>query len=131
MNALDGASASAEGRTEGDDMKRISALVLCAALLAPGAAFAGWGAIAYNSYTGAWGEGHGYPSLGAAENAALGYCGGGCRIMNWEENRCNALATGPGGRWGEGHGYGNANAAIRGALSACGGGCVWRVWECD
>ena len=112
-------------------MKRISALVLCAALLAPGAAFAGWGAIAYNQNTGASSESHGYGSLWAAERAALGACGGGCRIMNWEHNTCIALATNGAGAWGEAHGYPNGDAAIAAAVGYCGRpGCAWREWAC-
>jgi hypothetical protein len=112
-------------------MKAISALVLCAALLAPGSAFAGWGAIAYNSYSGASSESHGYGSLGAAENAALGACSGRCRIMNWEQNSCIAFATNGAGAWGEAHGYPNSDAAVAAAISACGGGCSWREWACN
>ena len=112
-------------------MKGISALILSAALLAPSAAFAGWGAIAYNSYSGANSESHGYASLAIAENAALNACGGGCRIINWEQNSCIAFATGPGGRWGEAHGYPNSGAAIAAALAYCGGGCAWREWACN
>jgi hypothetical protein len=112
-------------------MKGISALVLCAALLAPGAAFAGWGAIAYNSATGVSSEAHGYGSLGAAERAALHACGGSCRIMNWEQNSCIAFATNGRGAWGEAHGYGNSNAAVAAAISACGAGCSWQEWACS
>ena len=111
-------------------MKTIYGVALLAALVLPSAAFAGWGAIAYNSATGANSESHGYPSRWAAEAAALAACGGGCSIMNWEENSCIALATGSSGRWGEGHGYSTYRRAVRAALSACGRGCTWRQWAC-
>jgi hypothetical protein len=112
-------------------MKVIYGAVLCAVLALPSAALAGWGATAYNSDTGASGEAHGYGSRGAAERAALGACGGGCSIINWENNTCVALATNSSGHWGESHGYPNRNAAVRAAVSACGAGCTWKEWACN
>jgi len=112
-------------------MKAMSVIALIAALVLPSAAFAGWGAIAYNASTGRYSEWHGAGSLGLAESGALRACGAGCTIINYEENSCIALATGPGGAWGEGHGYANSNAAIAGALSYCGRGCGWREWACN
>lgn len=112
-------------------MKTIHGAALLAALLLPSAAFAGFGAIAYNSATGASSESHGYPSRAAAERAALRACGGGCSIMNWEENSCIALATNSSGRWGEGHGYSSRGRAVGAALAACGAGCRWREWACN
>jgi hypothetical protein len=41
-------------------MKIIYASIVLAVLALPGAALAGWGAIAYNSVTGAMSEAHGY-----------------------------------------------------------------------
>ena len=111
-------------------MKTIFSAALLAALVLPNAAFAGFGAIAYNSGTGAASEAHGYGSRAAAERAALNACGGGCSVMNWEENTCIALATGPSGRWGEAHGYSTSGQAISAAISQCGGGCRWREWAC-
>jgi len=109
-------------------------VICCAALIAivafPGVSLAGWGAISYNSSTGASGEGHGYPSRAAAQNAALSACGGGCRIINWEQNTCIALATNSSRAWGEGHGYATQAAAVSAAISACGRGCSWREWAC-
>ncbi len=112
-------------------MKAIAAAVAFVMWVVPGAAVAGWGAIAYNSANGDSSEADGYESLGAAKSAALGYCGGGCRIINWEQNSCIAFATGPGGVWGEGHGYSTSGAAISAAISYCGGGCGWREWACN
>ncbi len=112
-------------------MKAISAIALCAALVFPTAAFAGWGAIAYNASTGRNAEWHGAASLAAAESGALKLCGGGCRIINYEDNSCIAFATNSAGVWGEGHGYANSNAAIAAALSYCGAGCAWREWACN
>jgi hypothetical protein len=112
-------------------MKIIHTSALFAALILPSTAFAGWGAIAYNSATGNASQAHGYPSRGAAERAALGACGGGCSIKNWEENSCIALATNSSGRWGEAHGYSNHREAVRAALAACGANCRWREWACN
>ncbi len=111
-------------------MKTVFGAALLCALVVSSAAFAGFGAIAYNAQTGASGESHGYGSLGAAEAAALGACGGGCSIMNWEENSCIALATGALGRWGEAHGYSTRGQAVSVAISECGPGCSWREWAC-
>lgn len=111
-------------------MKAARTLLMLAGLVFPGAAFAGWGAIAYNPATGALSEAHGYLNLGSAENAALGYCGAGCTIINWEHNSCIALATNASGGWGEAHGYANKLAVTRAAVSFCGTGCVWREWAC-
>jgi hypothetical protein len=104
-------------------MKLLGAAVLSVSLMLPGAAFAGWGAIAYNKATGASSESHGYGSLAAAENSALAACGAGCQIMNWEENECIALATGP-GSWGEAHGYPSGESAALAAIQACGANCT-------
>jgi hypothetical protein len=112
-------------------MKVVSAIALFAALVIPTEAFAGWGAIAYNSSTGRNSEAHGYASLALAESVALKICGAGCRIINYEENSCIAFATNARGAWGEGHGYANSNAAISAALSYCGAGCTWREWACN
>ena len=74
-------------------MRSIGGAVFAAVAFMSSAASAGWGAIAYNSDTGASGQSHGYASEGAASSAALGFCGGGCRVVAIEENSCIALAT--------------------------------------
>jgi hypothetical protein len=111
-------------------MRKASLGIALALSLAPGLALAGWGAIAYNYATGANSESHGYGTYEAAVNAALWACGGGCSIMNWEHDQCNAFATGP-GKWGESHGYSDANSAVNAAVDACGYGCTWREWTCN
>jgi hypothetical protein len=103
-------------------------LVLVAAL--PQSAFAGFGAIAYNSYTGQSGESHGYMFYGDAINAALYACGGNCTIINWEQNSCIALAAGC-GRYGEAHGMYSPAAASQTALYECGPGCTLQEWACN
>ena len=110
-------------------MKKIILSLVLAFGMMP-SAFAGWGATAYNASTGVASESHGYSCYDEAVAAALNACGGGCTIMNWEENSCVALATGNGG-WGESHGYNNSNDAVNAAVSACGNGCAWQVWACN
>ena len=111
-------------------MKTIYLFLLLSVSMTSNLALAGWGAIAYNSYTGTTSESHGYNSYGDAANSALYACGGGCAIMAWENNNCIALATGN-GRWGEAHGYDNANDATAAAINQCGWGCEWREWACS
>jgi hypothetical protein len=111
-------------------MKIICTTVVFAALAFPCECFAGWGAIAYNSTTGAMSEAHGYASRNIAEGVALKLCGAGCVIMNWEHNTCVALATNSSGGWGEAHGYPNKTAVTNAAISLCGGNCIWREWAC-
>ena len=112
-------------------MKAIYVAVLGSALVFSSAAFAGWGATALNSSTGAYGESHGYGNRGAAIGAAIRVCGAGCRMINWEHNSCVALATNASGGWGEGHGFSSRGAAERRALAACGAGCSIKVWACN
>jgi Domain of unknown function (DUF4189) len=112
-------------------MKIIHAVVVFAALAFPSAAFAGWGAIAYNSATGAMSEAHGYSSQYTAESVALKLCGAGCTIVNWEHNSCIALATNSAGGWGEAHGYSSEAAVRAAAISFCGNNCIWREWACE
>ena len=112
-------------------MRPISAAVLCAALLLPGAAYAGWGAIAYNPVTGASTEVHGQAKLSTALNGALNACGSGCLLVTWEHNTCIAFATDGRGAWGDAFNYPTSQAATASAVSTCGAGCSWRVWACS
>ena len=112
-------------------MRSISAVVLCAALLFPGAAYAGWGAIAYNPATGVSTEVHGQAHLADALNGALNACGNGCLLVTWERNKCIAFATDGRGGWGDAFNESTSQAATSAAVSACGAGCAWRVWACS
>jgi hypothetical protein len=112
-------------------MRAISTVVLCAALLLPGAANAGWGAIAYNPATGASTEAHGQAKLSTALNAAINACGSGCLLVTWEHNTCIAFATDGRGGWGDAFNYPTSQAATASAVTTCGAGCTWRVWACD
>jgi len=97
------------------------------------AAFAGYGAIAFSPSTYTVGEGHGYWDLADAEQAAINACGqADCKIMNWEQNRCNAFATDQSsGHWGRATGVSDAATAVNAAIEACGtANCVSRVWIC-
>ena len=106
-------------------------LIALGGSLASSAAFAGWGAIAYSASTGHIGYSNGYDCYANAVNAAMSQCGySDCQVMNWEQNKCNAFATGNGG-WGESNGYDDSNDAINSAVNACGAGCSWNVWICN
>ena len=108
------------------------ALVLATATTALGSssAFAGWGVIAYNDATGASSESHGWATYQQAVDEALAFCGFGCRIVNWENSTCIALATGF-GHWGEGHGFATSTDAVSAALMQCGADCAWKEWACN
>lgn len=75
-------------------------LVTAAAVLTPGAAFAGWGAISCDAQgSGACSASAGWPDLGSAESEALSACqsaGYTCFIYAWEHNTC---VYGPGGSY--------------------------------
>ena len=91
----------------------------------------GFGVIAYNKATGKWGQAHNYQNYESAERAALNACGEGCVVMNWEKNKCNALAAG-GGHWGRATGYGNSTDAENAAVSSCAAAdCKILVSICD
>jgi hypothetical protein len=112
-------------------MRPISTVVLGAILLLPGAAYAGWGAIAYNPVTGASTEAHGQAHLSTALNAALNACGSGCLLVTWEHNTCIAFATDGRGGWGDAFNFPTYQQATASAVSTCGAGCAWRVWACN
>ena len=112
---------------------RIVFAVLAALLaLAPAPAYADYfGAIAYNSYSGAYGYSFDYGDRYGAEQRALSECGGGCSVAVWFRNACGALATGPSG-WGAAS-AGNRGAAESTALSYCARnsyGCYVKAWAC-
>ena len=112
-------------------MKAVSTAILIAALVVPGSAYAGWGAIAYNPTTGASVEAHGQPKLSTALNAALNACGNGCLLVTWEHNTCIAFATNGGGGWGDAFNYSTSALATASAIKSCGAGCTWKVWACS
>jgi hypothetical protein len=110
----------------------LAPFIILGGLLASGSAYAGYGAIAYSPSTGEIGYSDGYDYYAEAVSAALSECVySDCSLINWEENECNAFATGSGGVWGESNGYGNTNSAVNAAVGACGATCSWRVWICN
>ena len=120
-------------------MQRIHRVLLFLSLTFPHAAFAGWGAIAFDPATGASAQAHGYPTRHEALHNAMRSCSGSrCRIINWEQNLCIALATNTRGTndsqgiiWGEGHGFNTLSEAVDAAVSACGVHCAWKECACE
>lgn len=92
--------------------------------------FAGWGAIAFNQWTGQSAEAHGYATYYDATYVALSYCGPGCSIVSTELNSCIALATGY-GRWGVSQPTFDIWSASNQATYNCGYGCGVRTWTCN
>jgi hypothetical protein len=112
-------------------MNKLFSVILLSTVFAAPSAFADWSAIAYNSVNSTWGEGHGFPDLASAENAALGICGGGCSIVAWTSHDFVALATGDNGGWGTSGAQPTAAAAIAQAVSECQSAttnCAFTVW---
>ena len=70
----------------------VATLALVGALLAPGAAFAGWGSIACDvNGSGACGASAGWQTPGLANWSAINACRAGgynCYIADWEHNMC-------------------------------------------
>jgi serine/threonine-protein kinase len=91
-----------------------------------------FGAIAYNTETGASGYSHDFGSRAEAEERALIECGRGCEVVTWFKNACASLATGS--DRGYGHAWaGSRGAAERQAMGHCeenSSGCSIAVWVC-
>ena len=103
-----------------------------AGLAVVNAAYAGWGAIAYNPTTGAASGSQEYSALPDALNAAIKACGMGCLIVTWEHDECVAFATNPNGVWGSFANAANKDAAVKGAVAACGqSDCTAKQVACD
>jgi Domain of unknown function (DUF4189) len=126
-------------KTKWQTLRNISIVALGLAL-SP-AAFASYGAIAYDSSANVARNGHGFYTQEDAENAALNACNtavlsvtttANCKVMNWEQNSCIALAADGAGHWGRAQGMQDINSAINGAISACGtAACVALESTCD
>ena len=88
-----------------------------------------WGAIAYNTRTGAYGYAVDVASKRDAETEAFRQCGPDCDLIKTFRNACGAVATRPKrAAWETG-----ASRAIaeRKALTRCGGeACKIAVWAC-
>jgi hypothetical protein len=89
---LEAASGFASSFMEGKMKPKLAALCLLAAVLAPGSAFAGWGAIACDMRgSGACSTSSGMPTHYGAERVAMGRCmarGYDCYPWGWEHNMC-------------------------------------------
>ena len=94
-----------------------------------------YGAIAYDTATGAYGYTYNYGNRASAESAALSRCGRpGCEVRTWFYNACGALSTSNDGGWGSSRGSSRYNAEVK-ALNACrqinpGKNCSIRCWAC-
>jgi hypothetical protein len=112
------------------------ATLLTSGLFAQEAA-AAYAAIAFSPSDGSHGRSHGFGNRAQAERAAMNFCrnagGGNCRIVNWSQNSCAALAVGRNNGWGA---FGGASRAVaeRRALANCNeqtSGCQIRAWTCS
>lgn len=113
----------------------VSMAVLILTLVA-GAAFVpayGFGAIAYNPRTGAWGYSFGYDDLSQAEAKARSECGQGYSIVEWVDYTCGALAADPDnpGYFATSTGWRTQFDAEESALWDCGPECLPVMWVCD
>ncbi|MEM7731914.1 MAG: DUF4189 domain-containing protein [Pseudomonadota bacterium] len=92
-----------------------------------------WGAVAFNSMTGASGSTYGYMSEGDAAYAAQEHCGFNCPELKTFYNQCGAAAIGVNGGFGWGFGLSQYEAESV-ALSYCSNydiGCQVLVWSCS
>lgn len=92
-----------------------------------------WGAVAFNSMTGAYGYAHSYFSEGEAASAAQQGCGYNCPEVKTFYNQCGAAAVGVTGGFGWGFGL-TQYEAENVALSYCynyDDGCQVLVWSCS
>ena len=117
--------------TRGDDMRPISAVVLCAALLLPGRPTPVGARSPTIRPPAPPPRSHGQAQLSTALNGALNACGNGCLLVTWEHNTCIAFATDGRGGWGDAFNYPTYQQATASAVSTCGAGCAWRVWACN
>ena len=115
----------------GGFMNSIKKLALTAAMLISSSSFAGWGAIAYNPYTGYAATSSQQWSLQDATYWALYSCGPGCQIVTYGLNSCMAFATGFYGAWGQSNSQPTAWHATNAALAYCGNpSCSVRAVTC-
>ena len=88
-----------------------------------------WGAVAYNSATGAFGYAADQASRRAAEGGAFRQCGGDCDVIKSFRNSCGAIAEDTNHyAWEAGA---TREIAQQKALRKCGAGsCKIAVWAC-
>jgi len=107
-------------------------LVLSAVAVDAGAARHGkrqlWGAIAYDSKTGAYGYAVDQKTKREAESAAFAQCGSNCDLVKSFRDACGAIAENPKRfAWDTGASREIAEAK---ALKKCGDACTIKVWAC-
>lgn len=87
-----------------------------------------WGAIAYNSKTGAYGYSVDVKTKRDAETEAFRQCGSNCDLIKTFRDSCGVVAVG-GKRvtWETGA---SREIAETKALKKCGDGCATKVWAC-
>ena len=87
-----------------------------------------WGAIAYDSKTGAFGYAVDLKTKRDAETAAFNQCGSGCGMIKTFRDACGVIAT-AGKRVTYESGASREIAEAK-ALKKCGDGCAVKVWAC-
>jgi hypothetical protein len=86
-----------------------------------------WGAIAYNSKTGAYGYAVDVKTKRDAETEAFRQCGSNCDQLHTFKDACGAVAAGKRAVYEPGASRQIAEAR---ALAKCGDGCTIKVWAC-
>ena len=97
-----------------------------------------FGAIAYDTATGAWGDSYHWESQDKAESVALQNCqannGTNCQVMVWFDRNCGAVAADDGGNayWALGDGEGAARENVMGKCAQGGGkSCAVQAARCS
>jgi len=87
-----------------------------------------WGAIAYNSKTGAYGYAIDQRTKRDAETAAFNQCGSGCGMIKTFRDACGVVAVG--GKRTIYESGASREIAESKAFGKCGEGCTVKVWAC-
>ena len=87
-----------------------------------------WGAIAYNSKTGAYGYAIDQRTKRDAETAAFNQCGSGCGMIKTFRDACGVVAVG--GKRTVYESGASREIAESKAFGKCGEGCTVKVWAC-
>lgn len=115
-------------------MKKMLLAITLAVLTCSSPLFAGYGAIAYSSSTGRWGNAYGAYYLEDASYSAVQSCGvADCAVVVWELNQCASLYVGYNGGFGWGL-HTNFYTARSRAFNECAirtAGCRQIAWVCN
>ena len=87
-----------------------------------------WGAIAYNSKTGAYGYSIDQRTKRDAETAAFNQCGSGCGMIKTFRDACGVVAVG--GKRTIYESGASREITESKALTKCGDACAIKVWAC-